>query len=113
MKNNAAVVPHDDSWFQELQDPELAAEYLNASWKEGGKEAFLKALRKVLEARGGMSRISRLVGLSRASLYKMLQEDGNPAFENILKLLNAAGISFYFKAKEKKAPKTKSHRKAA
>ena len=75
-----------------LKDPEEATAYLNAALEAGDKKAFLLALKNVVEARGGMTRISRHTGMNRVSLYKMLSVNGNPAFENILRLLQTTGI---------------------
>lgn len=75
-----------------LKDPEGASAYLNAALEAGDKKAFLLALRNILEARGGMTRISHHSKINRVSLYKMLSVNGNPAFENILRLFQTAGI---------------------
>jgi len=75
-----------------LKDPEQASAYLNAALEAGNREAFLLALRNVLEARGGITQISRQAKINRVSLYKMLSSNGNPAFENILRLLRTTGI---------------------
>jgi len=78
--------------IEDLKDPEEASAYLNAALEAGDKKAFLLALRNVLEAQGGMTRISRRAKINRVSLYKMLSSNGNPAFENVLRLLQTAGI---------------------
>lgn len=77
-----------------LKDPLEASAYLNAALEAGDKEAFLLALRNVLDARGGMTQISRKAKVNRVSLYKMLSSNGNPAFESILRLLRTVGIRF-------------------
>ena len=92
-----------------LKDPEEATAYLNASLEQGDREAFLLALRNVLEAQGGMSKFSRSTKLNRVSLYKMLSKKGNPEFESVMSLLNALGVRFQvvtevdFRAKRKAA----------
>ena len=72
----------------------MASEYLNAALEAGDKKAFLMALRNVIEARGGMTRMARSSKINRVSLYKMLSGNGNPGFGNILLLLQLAGIQF-------------------
>jgi probable addiction module antidote protein len=84
-----------------LKDPEEASAYLNAALEAGDKKAFLLALRNILEARGGMTQISRQSKINRVSLYKMLSSNGNPAFDNILRLLRTTGIRLHV------VPKTK------
>ena len=80
--------------IHDLKDPKEAAAYLNAALGAGDKKAFLLALRNVLEARGGMTKISDKSRMNRVSLYKMLSPNGNPGFENILRLLKTVGIRF-------------------
>lgn len=95
--------------IRDLKDVREAAAYLNAALEEGDKEAFLLALKNVLEAQGGMTRFSHQVKMHRVSLYKMLSKRGNPEFESILSLLNALGVRFQIVEKSK----SKFQRKAA
>ena len=92
---HAATVSHHDWLIKRLTaDPEEAAGHLNEALEAGDKKAFLIALKNVIEARGGMTRIARSSKINRASLYKMLSPNGNPGFGNILILLRVAGIHF-------------------
>ncbi len=55
---------HDDAMVQLLmEDPEFAQVYLHQALldidEEGGQEAFLMALRHVVEARGGMASVAK------------------------------------------------------
>ena len=86
--------------ISELKDPETAASYLNAALEDGNRQAFLMALRHVLEAQGGMTKIAKATKINRVSLYKMLQGGGNPGFDNVLKLMKAVGIHFTVKPKK-------------
>jgi probable addiction module antidote protein len=91
----AAAVSHHDWLIKRLKaDPEEASGYLNAALEAGDKKAFLMALKNVVEARGGMTRIARSCKINRVSLYKMLSSNGNPGFGNILVLLRMIGIHF-------------------
>ena len=85
---------YQEDLIESLKDPEEASEYLNAALEAGDKQAFLLALKNVLDAQGGMTRVSGKSKISRVSLYKMLSKNGNPGFENILRLLQIAGIRF-------------------
>ncbi|MDD5218309.1 MAG: putative addiction module antidote protein [Candidatus Omnitrophica bacterium] len=80
--------------LRDLRNPEEAAAYLNAALEAGDQKAFLMALRNVLAARLGMTKAARKTKMNRVSLYKMLSPDGNPGFENILRLLRSVGICF-------------------
>ena len=88
------AISYHDSLIENLKDPCEAAAYLNAALENGDGKAFLLALRNVLEAQGGMTKVSRRTKINRVSLYKMLSKGGNPEFESILSLLKAAGIKF-------------------
>ncbi|MBI4124910.1 MAG: putative addiction module antidote protein [Deltaproteobacteria bacterium] len=84
--------------IESLRDPEEAAEYLNEALEEDDPKYFLKALRNVAEAYGGMTEISKRTHLDRANLYRMLSEKGNPELYSIFTLLNTLGIKLTAKA---------------
>jgi probable addiction module antidote protein len=88
---------YDELQQRELQDPEVAAEYLSASIEEGSVDQFLLALRCVADAHGGLGVLSDVTDLNRQSMYKMLSERGNPTLANLLTVLRAVGIELSFR----------------
>ena len=46
---------HDNWLFDQLQDAEFAAEFLNAAREDDDPKTYLAALRKVVAARDGIS----------------------------------------------------------
>ncbi len=94
MRRYKPYVDHQEWLLKSLKDPEMASEYLNAVLEEGDKQLFLMALKNVVDAQGGMTKMSDKSKINRVSLYKMLSKNGNPGFENILRLLQIAGIRF-------------------
>ena len=94
--------PYEDSLLKALQDPNEAAEYLNASLEEAIEsddiQVFLLALKDIAKAKG-MSRIAGLAKLNRESMYKMLSRHGNPEFGSLWNLLNSLGLKFAIEAK--------------
>ncbi|WP_128598973.1 addiction module antidote protein [Pantoea rodasii] len=78
------------------ENPDYTEIYLQTAlediYEEGGIAAFLIALRRVVEARGGISEISRKSGLSRQQLYKTLSEKGNPTLTTLTEITRAAGV---------------------
>ena len=78
----------------ELTDPEYAALYLDDALNEGSVDEFLLALRNVIKANQGMSKVASATSLGRESLYKALSESGNPQFLTINKVLAALGLQF-------------------
>jgi len=73
------IVPYEDVLYQDIQDPDEAAAYLNAALgdeSEKGSETFLLALRDVAKARG-IGRFAQETHLSRESLYRTLSRKGS------------------------------------
>ena len=85
-------VQHDDWLYQQLQDAGFAAEYLNAASEDDDPKTYVSALRKVAEARGGMSAIAQNAGLSRERLDQMLSTRGNPTLKTLAAVLKATGL---------------------
>jgi probable addiction module antidote protein len=94
-KRSSTVPPtvRQEGWLlQRLQDPELAAAYLNAALAEGDQGAFMLALRQVSKARKGVSTVARHTGLNRASLTRALSAKGNPELSSLNRILRATGL---------------------
>lgn len=90
---------HDDAMVQLLrEDPEFAQHYLHQAFididEDGGQEAFLSALRHVVEARGGMAQIADRAGVSRETLYRTLSPKGNPTLKTLRSVVSATGFRF-------------------
>lgn len=83
-----------ESLDRELTDPEYAALYLNDALHDGSVEEFLLALRNVVRANQGMSKVAYDTDLGRESLYKALSESGNPQFITLNKVLSTLGLQF-------------------
>lgn len=88
---------HENSVLEMLRDDEaFAIEYLSVALEEideaGGEDAFLIAVRRLVEARGGMSSVSQSTGLARANLYRSFAAGGDPKLSTILKVLQALGV---------------------
>lgn len=75
-----------------LKDSDYAAEYLAQVLATKDQAAFMIALKDVVEARGGMSAISKRSGLSRPSLYKIFSCKGNPTYETLDAILETLGL---------------------
>ena len=90
----SATVKHDDWLFKQLQDADFAAEYLTAASEDDDPKTYLTALRKVVEARGGMAAIAEKTHLSRETLYRTLSTRGNPTIKTLSAVLKATGLRF-------------------
>ena len=90
------TVSHHKFLMEFLADPAKAAAYLNAEAEEGDMRYLLKALRNVVEAQGGFTKLARKVRMSRTSLYKALSENGNPEISTMETILKVFGIRISF-----------------
>lgn len=85
---------HDDWLMAQLEDAEFAAEYLNTASEDDDPKTYLTALRKVVEARGGMASVAGKAALSRETLYRTLSVRGNPTIKTLTAVLKATGLKF-------------------
>lgn len=87
---------HTETLIKRLKDPARARQYLRVALEEydhdGDLAGFLLALRRAVEAQGGMSKVARKAGLNRANLYAALSADGNPQLKTIQTILHALGM---------------------
>ncbi|MEY4211697.1 MAG: hypothetical protein RLZ92_2078 [Pseudomonadota bacterium] len=83
---------HDDWLFEQLKDAEFAADFLNAASEDDDPATYLSALRKVVDARGGMANIAEQTKLSRETLYRTLSRKGNPTIKTLFSILKATGL---------------------
>ncbi|MBA2651470.1 MAG: putative addiction module antidote protein [Tatlockia sp.] len=78
--------------IESLKDPKEAAGYLNAALEDDDINGFLEALRNVVEANGGMTKLSEKTTKSRNSLYTTVSREGNPYLRNTNEILHALGF---------------------
>jgi probable addiction module antidote protein len=78
--------------FKRIKDPEKALGYLRACLEDGDERVFLIALKDVADAHGGLTKFSRVAGLTREHLYRMLSRKGNPSLSSLASLLGALGF---------------------
>ena len=96
MKRKSKVLPfrgHEEATAESFrEDPEYAAEYLNAVLENGDQEELLLALRRMARAFGGVSRLAGEAELNATSLYRALSPRGNPELRSLMALLKAMGM---------------------
>ena len=73
-----------------LETDEDTREFLREVARTGDTSDLIHALNTAARAKG-MTEIAKQVGVTRASLYKSLSENGNPEFETIAKIVEALG----------------------
>jgi probable addiction module antidote protein len=94
------AVDHNDWIKEKLQNPEFAAEYLNAASEDEDARVYLTALRQVVEARGGIKHIAEKTHLSKETLYRTLSARGNPTIKTLAAVLRAMGLKMAVYAKQ-------------
>ncbi|BBD57785.1 hypothetical protein NIES2109_05530 [Nostoc sp. HK-01] len=86
---------HDEIVFEQMQNPEMAKAYLDVALEEyeqdGDIAFFLEALRNVVEAQEGMTRLAEKTGLNHQNLYRILSPEGNPELRTISLILHHLG----------------------
>jgi probable addiction module antidote protein len=89
----------DDFMQEELRDPEFALDYLITALEEfeKDKDAFylLNSLKRIAEARGGMTELARKSKISRQNLYKLFTSKSMPKLDTLDAILNALGFRLY------------------
>ena len=77
--------------LDQLTDLDFAAGYLTEAIEEG-EDAFLLAVRDVVEAQGGIGQLAQSSSLNREGLYNMLSEKGNPRLSSLTKIFDTVGL---------------------
>jgi len=91
-KKRDKFAPYDSADY--LKTPEDVAEYLIAAFEEAGDDAAYMAhvIGNAARAHGGMTKLAKETGITRAGLHKALSKDGNPSFDTIVKAMRALGV---------------------
>jgi len=87
---------HKEDLLQRLAVCDYAAKYLKASFEEGDEAGFLLALRNVVEAHSGISKVARESKVTRQHLHRVLTEEGNPTLSTLKSILEAVGLTLDF-----------------
>jgi len=96
MKHKLKTKPfrhHEEATIESFRnDPEFAAEYLNAILADGDREELLLALRYMANAFGGVTKLAEKAELNATSLYRTLSQKGNPELKSLTALLKVMGM---------------------
>lgn len=81
--------------IEELKQPEIAKVRLKTAIDELitdiDSETLFLELRRLTKAQGGMSRLSKKVGINRQNLYRTFASDGNPKLRSLTTILKGLG----------------------
>jgi probable addiction module antidote protein len=103
---------YDDFLSQQLrEDPEFAFHYLSEAQQDEDPRALFTALRNLVNAHMGMTKLAEKTGIQRQTLYKMLSGEGNPGWIGMQTVLSSLGFSIEFKQSKAKGTKQKTSAK--
>ncbi|MBX7138206.1 MAG: helix-turn-helix domain-containing protein [Oligoflexia bacterium] len=92
------------SLLKRLKDPDYAAGYLADVLEYESQQAFLIAVRNVLDARkANISKLSKKAGITRQTVYHALSKDGDPRLSTLTQILKTVGIRISFDSERKAA----------
>src|SRR5450755_3035932 len=86
---------------EHLRSEAEVAAYIEAMLEDGDARAVPAALRTVVDALGGMTKLADKTGLSRETLYRTLSERGNPRLDTLAAILAAFGLRLTVQPVEK------------
>jgi probable addiction module antidote protein len=89
------TIPWDPA--EHLNSPAEIVAYLEAVVEDGDPRIIASALGDIARSKG-MSQVAKDAGVTRASLYKALSEDGDPRLSTLLGVAKALGLTLTFKA---------------
>ncbi|MDY6309666.1 MAG: addiction module antidote protein [Cyanobacteriota bacterium] len=99
---NKNLVSWDDYMDKTLQDDCEATAYLELAIEEyqqdGDTKAFMRAIQRVAEAKGGISKLAQETKLNRQNLYRIFSNKTSPRFDTLTKILRALGFTFSLKS---------------
>ena len=84
---------HRERLLKRLRNHEYAVGYLSNVIENESQDAFLIALRDVIDAREeNISHLAEDANITRQTLYHALSENGNPRFSTINQVLQSIGL---------------------
>ena len=91
----AKLTTWDEFLIEKLADREKAISYLQVSLEEylidGDTPFFLKGIRKVVEAQGGIAKIAKQAGIAPEALSEFLYSEGTLQLSTLSTILNGLG----------------------
>lgn len=90
--------------LKRLRNSDYAAGYLADVLEHESQEAFLIAVKNVIDARkANISGLSKKSGITRQAIYHALSKKGNPRLSTLNQILKSVGIRISFDANRKAA----------
>jgi probable addiction module antidote protein len=81
-----------DYLLEKIKNPVERAAYINAALEDGNPKLLLAVLKDCVEAMGGIAWLAQEAHMTRAAIYRILSESGNPKYQNLVRLLAPMGL---------------------
>ena len=99
---NKNLTSWDNYMNETLQDDCEATAYLELAIEEyqtdGDTKSLMRAIQRVAEAKGGISKLAEDTKLNRQNLYRIFANQTSPRFDTLTKILRALGFTFSLKS---------------
>jgi len=83
---------YETGLLEDLTDPAEASAYLKAALEEGDRAVFLIAIKQVVNARGGLTKVAKGSNLNRISLQETLSDEASPRLDSVSHALKSLGM---------------------
>ncbi len=104
MPNNKKLTSWDNYINDSLKNNCEAIAYLETALEEyqedGDTKSLMRAIQRVAEAKGGITKLAETTKLNRQNLYRIFANKISPRFDTLSKILRALGITITFKSFE-------------
>ncbi len=81
----------DDLLEEYLQNPEFALSFLNQAFADDDIDAFKRSLKDIIRVHGNLTALAKKAEVSRGTLYKLMEDKGQPEIGTVLKVFHALG----------------------
>lgn len=99
---NKNLTSWDNYINRTLQNDCEAIAYLELAIEEyqtdGDTKSLMRAIQRVAEAKGGISKLAEDTNLNRQNLYRIFANQTSPRFDTLTKILRALGFTFSLKS---------------
>ncbi len=102
MANKKNLASWDEYMNDSLKDSCEAIAYLEVALEEyqtdGSTKNLMRAIQRVAEAKGGISKLAQETNLNRQNLYRIFSNQTSPRLDTLSKILKALGFTISIKS---------------
>ena len=102
MTNDNKLLSWDEYMNSSLKDNDEAIAYLEIALEEyqtdGDTKSLMRAIQRVAEAKGGITKLAEDTKLNRQNLYRIFANKTSPRFDTLSKILRALGFTISIKS---------------